>query len=85
MSLWHDKFGVLGLQSSAVQAAIKTAGTFVLCASELQQVIDGSIKVGFLVLVHLGLYICLQTRACRAGEKGIEKFYSLRFFNTEIY
>ncbi|XP_076467809.1 anaphase-promoting complex subunit 4-like [Babylonia areolata] len=44
MAQWFDKFGVLGLDPAAIQEAINAAGTFVLCASDLQQVIDGSIK-----------------------------------------
>ncbi|KAK6185063.1 hypothetical protein SNE40_007384 [Patella caerulea] len=44
MSLWYEKFGVLGLEVSSLQEAVKTAGSFVLKTSELQQVIDGSIK-----------------------------------------
>ena len=44
MAQWYDKFGVLGLDPAAVQEAIKAAGSFVLCSSDLQQVIDGSIK-----------------------------------------
>ena len=37
MSLWYDKFGVLGLSTSSVQDAIAAAGSFMLKASELQQ------------------------------------------------
>ena len=44
MAQWYDKFGVLGLDLSAVDEAINAAGSFVLCSSDLQQVIDGSIK-----------------------------------------
>lgn len=44
MAQWYDKFGVLGLDPAVVQEAIKAAGSFVLCSSDLQQVIDGSIK-----------------------------------------
>lgn len=44
MSLWYDRFGVLGLATQSVQEAITTAGTFMLKAVELQQVIDGSMK-----------------------------------------
>ncbi|KAL8591062.1 hypothetical protein ACOMHN_037295 [Nucella lapillus] len=44
MAQWYDKFGILGLDPAAIQEAINAAGTFVLCSSDLQQVIDGSIK-----------------------------------------
>ncbi|ELU05336.1 hypothetical protein CAPTEDRAFT_103123 [Capitella teleta] len=44
MSLWPDKFGVLGLCHSTLQEAVSIAGCFMLTASELQQVIDGSMK-----------------------------------------
>ncbi|XP_071089402.1 anaphase-promoting complex subunit 4-like [Haliotis cracherodii] len=44
MSLWYDKFGVLGLDTSDLQKAVQLAGSFVLNTSQLQQVIDGSIK-----------------------------------------
>ncbi|KAK2166972.1 hypothetical protein NP493_1295g01027 [Ridgeia piscesae] len=44
MSLWYDKFGVLGLSTATVQQAVAVAGSFMLKASELQQVIDGSMK-----------------------------------------
>lgn len=37
MSLWHDKFGILGLCSSTLQEAVLMAGSFMLKASELQQ------------------------------------------------
>ena len=37
MSLWYDKFGVLGLSTATVQDAIAAAGSFMLKASELQQ------------------------------------------------
>ncbi|KAL3864613.1 hypothetical protein ACJMK2_006278 [Sinanodonta woodiana] len=44
MSMWYEKFGVLGLDLSRMQEAVMVAGSFVLKTSELQQVIDGSIK-----------------------------------------
>ncbi|XP_067657948.1 anaphase-promoting complex subunit 4-like isoform X2 [Haliotis asinina] len=44
MSLWYDKFGVLGLDTTDLQKAVQLAGSFVLNTSQLQQVIDGSIK-----------------------------------------
>ena len=37
MSLWYDKFGVLGLSTATVQEAVAVAGSFMLKASELQQ------------------------------------------------
>lgn len=44
MALWYDKFGILGLSTGPVQEAISAAGAFMLKASELQQVIDRSMK-----------------------------------------
>ncbi|XP_061192956.1 anaphase-promoting complex subunit 4-like [Saccostrea echinata] len=44
MSLWYEKFGVLGLTTQTIQNAIMSVGSFVLKSSELQQVIDDSIK-----------------------------------------
>ncbi|XP_041370961.1 anaphase-promoting complex subunit 4-like [Gigantopelta aegis] len=44
MSLWYDKFGVLGLDTAMLQKAVDMAGSFVITTSQLQQVIDGSIK-----------------------------------------
>ncbi|CAL1530744.1 unnamed protein product [Lymnaea stagnalis] len=44
MSQWYDKYGVLGLNPSTVHIAVQTAGAFAISASELQQVIDTSIK-----------------------------------------
>nr|XP_022341002.1 anaphase-promoting complex subunit 4-like [Crassostrea virginica]XP_022341003.1 anaphase-promoting complex subunit 4-like [Crassostrea virginica] len=44
MSLWYEKFGVLGLTTQTLHAAIMSVGSFVLKSSELQQVIDDSIK-----------------------------------------
>ena len=37
MSLWYDKFGVLGLNTETVQRAVSSGGAFMLKASELQQ------------------------------------------------
>lgn len=37
LSLWYDKFGVLGLDTNLLQEAILSAGSFVLKISELQQ------------------------------------------------
>ncbi len=39
MSLWYDRFGVLGLSPQVVQDAVATAGSFLLKASELQQLV----------------------------------------------
>nr|KAG5706257.1 hypothetical protein BaRGS_026039 [Batillaria attramentaria] len=44
MAQWYDKFGVLGLDLATMQTAIQAAGSFVISACDLQQVIDGSIK-----------------------------------------
>lgn len=37
MSQWYDKYGVLGLNPTAVHSAVQTAGAFAVKASELQQ------------------------------------------------
>lgn len=37
MSLWYEKFGVLGLTTQTLHTAIMTVGSFVLKSSELQQ------------------------------------------------
>ena len=37
MSLWYDKFGVLGLDTAMLQKALSVAGSFVISASQLQQ------------------------------------------------
>ena len=42
MSLWYDKFGVLGLSTAALQQAVNAAGSFMLKASELQQLVINS-------------------------------------------
>ncbi|XP_038064337.1 anaphase-promoting complex subunit 4-like [Patiria miniata] len=44
MSLWYDKYGVIGLSPTAIQDAIGAVGSFMLKASELLQVIDTSLK-----------------------------------------
>ncbi|KAH9524670.1 anaphase promoting complex subunit 4 [Bulinus truncatus] len=44
MSQWFDRYGVLGLNPSNVHAGVQMAGAFAISASELQQVIDTSIK-----------------------------------------
>ncbi|KAL5022455.1 hypothetical protein ScPMuIL_001610, partial [Solemya velum] len=44
MSLWSERFEVLGLDFQQLQETVSSAGSFVLKTSELQQVIDGSIK-----------------------------------------
>ncbi|XP_071949251.1 anaphase-promoting complex subunit 4-like [Antedon mediterranea] len=43
MSLWYDKYGVLGLSPVSVQDAIISLGSFMLKANELLQVIDSSL------------------------------------------
>ena len=37
MSLWYEKFGVLGLTTQTLHTAIMSVGSFVLKSSELQQ------------------------------------------------
>ncbi|XP_033633134.1 anaphase-promoting complex subunit 4-like [Asterias rubens] len=44
MSLWYDKYGVIGLSPPAIQDAIGAVGSFMLKASELLQVLDTSLK-----------------------------------------
>lgn len=44
MSKCYEKFGVLGVDEKSIHKALMSAGSFVLKTSELQQVIDGSIK-----------------------------------------
>ncbi|XP_052100926.1 anaphase-promoting complex subunit 4-like [Mytilus californianus] len=44
MSQWYDRFGVLGMSTKHIQEAVTAVGSFVLKTSELQQVIDDSIK-----------------------------------------
>lgn len=44
MALWPEKFGVLGLCVDETLAAINRTGSLLLKASELQQVIEGSMK-----------------------------------------
>lgn len=44
MSMWYDRFGVVGLTEKSLHEAVMAAGTFMLKASELHQVIDRSIK-----------------------------------------
>lgn len=38
MSLWHDQFGVLGLATKSIDAAIRCTGAFMMKATEIQQV-----------------------------------------------
>ncbi|CAM1319382.1 ANAPC4 (predicted) [Pycnogonum litorale] len=38
MSLWYDQFGILGLNEDAVNDAIRSAGSFMMKATEIQQV-----------------------------------------------
>lgn len=44
MALWYDKYGMLGLNASAIQDAICAVGSFMLKANELLQVIESSLK-----------------------------------------
>lgn len=44
MSTWYEKFGVLGMNTQKIQEAVTAVGSFVLKTSEIQQVIDNSIK-----------------------------------------
>ncbi|XP_052832693.1 anaphase-promoting complex subunit 4 isoform X1 [Octopus bimaculoides] len=44
MSMWYDRFGVVGLTSKSLHEAVMASCTFVMKASELHQVIDRSIK-----------------------------------------
>ncbi|XP_053406438.1 anaphase-promoting complex subunit 4-like [Mercenaria mercenaria] len=44
MSKCYEKFGVLGVDEKTIHKALMASGSFVLKTSELQQVIDGSIK-----------------------------------------
>uniref|UniRef100_T1IJR4 Anaphase-promoting complex subunit 4 n=1 Tax=Strigamia maritima TaxID=126957 RepID=T1IJR4_STRMM len=44
MALWYDKFGMLGLSTKSVEEALSTSGSFLLKATELQQVIDSSMR-----------------------------------------
>ncbi|XP_060084772.1 anaphase-promoting complex subunit 4-like [Ylistrum balloti] len=44
MSAWYEKFGVLGMHTQKIQEAVTAVGSFVLKTSEIQQVIDNSIK-----------------------------------------
>ena len=48
MSLWPDKFGAVGLSQTAAQDAVHMAGSFVLKATEPQQLV-----VIFLSLIHI--------------------------------
>jgi len=40
MSMWPDKFGAVGLSESATQDAVHMAGSLMLKARELQQLVD---------------------------------------------
>lgn len=44
MALWTERFGPLGLDAGAVDRCVAVAGSFVLKATELQQVIDRCMK-----------------------------------------
>jgi len=39
MSLWPDKFGAVGLSPTATQDAVRAAGSLMLKARELQQLV----------------------------------------------
>jgi len=38
--MWPDKFGAVGLSESATQDAVRMAGSLMLKARELQQLVD---------------------------------------------
>ncbi|KAF8781593.1 anaphase-promoting complex subunit 4-like isoform X2 [Argiope bruennichi] len=44
MAMWTEQFGPLGLEESLVHKAVLTTGSFLLKATEIQQVIDNSMK-----------------------------------------
>ncbi|XP_054159901.1 anaphase-promoting complex subunit 4-like [Oppia nitens] len=44
MALWEEKFGEVGLDIVAVNNTLKTIGSFLLKSTELQQVIDNSMR-----------------------------------------
>ncbi|GFT23829.1 anaphase-promoting complex subunit 4, partial [Nephila pilipes] len=44
MAMWTEQFGPLGLDESLVQKAAMAAGSFMFKATEIQQVIDSSLK-----------------------------------------
>ena len=44
MALWESKFSQVGLDISSVDAALKSIGSFLLKSTELQQVIDNSMR-----------------------------------------
>ncbi|XP_012940593.1 anaphase-promoting complex subunit 4 [Aplysia californica] len=44
MSQWYDRYAVLGLRPEILRDAVRTAGAFSVSGSELQQVIDASMK-----------------------------------------
>ncbi|XP_054707714.1 anaphase-promoting complex subunit 4-like [Uloborus diversus] len=44
MAIWKEKFGALGLSESALNEAVLAVGSFLLKATEIQQVIDNSMK-----------------------------------------
>ena len=44
MALWEEKFGSVGLDVMSVNATLKSIGSFLLKSTELQQVIDNSMR-----------------------------------------
>ncbi|XP_077992612.1 anaphase-promoting complex subunit 4-like [Glandiceps talaboti] len=44
MSLWYDKYGVIGLSPAQIEGAMTTVGSFILKANELLQVIEISLQ-----------------------------------------
>ncbi|XP_015905516.1 anaphase-promoting complex subunit 4 [Parasteatoda tepidariorum] len=44
MALWKERFGALGLDEAAIKEAVLSVGSFLLKATEIQQVIDSSMK-----------------------------------------
>lgn len=44
MALWKRRFGDLGLDEHEIQSAVSMVGSFLLKATEIQQVIDNSMK-----------------------------------------
>ncbi|OWF41517.1 Anaphase-promoting complex subunit 4 [Mizuhopecten yessoensis] len=65
MSAWYEKFGVLGMHTQKIQEAVTAVGSFVLKTSEIQQVIDNSIKnfKAFFRWLYVGSsFECLSSR-----------------------
>jgi len=69
MSLWPDKFGAVGLSQAATQDAVRMAGSFMLKARELQQ------------LVFLFFYRIKQfTQNSFVASKRVQKTIQIRWF-----